>query len=108
MVSLCPIALVNAPAERVWALLSEPASYATWWDADTVSILPAGPAKIGQEITARTVALGRQWPVRITVEGVNADHRTIDLTTRLPFGITVHNHITVTPAGDRVCRVSFG
>jgi ligand-binding SRPBCC domain-containing protein len=107
-ISVCPIAVVQAPAERVWALLSQPASYALWWDAETRTITPSGPAQPGQNITAQTRALGRQWPVRIAVNAVDAARRAIDLTTRLPFGITVYNHITVQPMEDSASRVSFG
>ena len=107
-VSVCPIAVVKTPAERVWTLLSTPASYAQWWDAETLAITPAGPAQPGQTMTAQTQALGRPWPVRITVNAVDATRRAIDLTTRLPFGITVYNHITVAAIDSRASRVSFG
>jgi uncharacterized protein YndB with AHSA1/START domain len=107
-VSVCPIAVVQASAERVWALLSEPASYALWWDAETLAIAPAGLAQRGQTITAQTRVLGRRWPVLIKVNAVDPARRAIDLTTRLPFGITVYNHITVVPIDSRASRVSFG
>jgi ligand-binding SRPBCC domain-containing protein len=99
---------VRAPAEKVWALLSEPASYALWWEAETRTIVPAGPARPGQQITAQTRALGKRWDVHITVEAVDAARRAIDLTTRLPFGITVRNHITASALEGGACRVSFG
>jgi ligand-binding SRPBCC domain-containing protein len=107
-ISVCPIAVVQAPADRVWRLLSEPASYAVWWDAMTKSIVPAGPAQPGQRIDAETTAFGLRWPVNITVEAVDAARRQIDLTTRLPLGITVYNHITVVPVEGGASRVSFG
>ena len=107
--STCPMAVVQAPAERVWDLLSEPANYALWWDPQTRAIAPAGPAQPGQRIEAETTALGRQWNVlNITVEDIDHTRRVIDLTTRLPFGITVHNHITCVPLDATTCRVSFG
>ena len=106
--STCPIALVHAPAERVWDLLSEPANYAQWWDAQARAITPAGSAQPGQRIEAETTALGRQWNVNITVEHIDHAQRVIDLTTRLPFGITVHNHITCVPLDATTCRLSFG
>jgi len=107
--STCPIAVVHAPAERVWDLLSEPANYDQWWDAQTRSIIPEGPAQPGQRIEAETTALGRQWNVvNITVEHIDHAQRVIDLTTRLPFGITVHNHITSVPLDATTCRLSFG
>jgi len=106
--STCPIAVVHAPAERVWDLLSEPANYAQWWEAQTRGITPAGSAQLGQRIDAQTTAIGRQWNVNITVEHIDHARRVIDLTTRLPFGITVHNHITCVPLDATTCRVSFG
>jgi hypothetical protein len=107
-VSACPIATVDAAAAQVWRLLADPANYSRWWDATTDSIVPAGPAASGQIIDAHTRALGRKWPVRVDVEGVDKEHRQLQLTTRLPFGITVHNQITCTPLDSTHCRVVFG
>jgi hypothetical protein len=107
-VYVCPIALVNAPAERVWRLLSDPASYALWWDAETRSIFPEGRARRGQKIYAQSKELGRRWDVHINVGMVDEDRRQIDLTTRLPLGITVYNHISCLPLDNESCRVSFG
>jgi ligand-binding SRPBCC domain-containing protein len=85
--STCPIAVVHAPAERVWNLLSEPANYAHWWDAQTRAITRAGSAQPGQRIEAQTPALGRQWNVNITVEHIDHARRVIDLTARLPLAL---------------------
>lgn len=107
-VSVCPTASVNASAEQVWRLLSDPARYSLWWDATTQSILPAGPATPGQLIHAHSQALGKKWAVRIKVEAVEHGQRQLKLTTMLPFGITVYNQITCTPIDSEHCRVVFG
>ena len=107
-VSICPIAIVNTPTERVWKFLSEPGNYALWWDAETYSIVPEDHARLGQQIHAQATELSRQWNVNITVEMVDEARHQIDLNTRLPFGITVHNHITCIPIDNTSCRVSFG
>ena len=107
-ISTCPIATVDAPVEQVWQLLADPRNYGLWWDAETCSIEPAGPATSGQRISARTRALGKYWHVRITVASIDPDKRTLDLTTQLPFGITVHNHIVCGTLDSQHCRVSFG
>ena len=106
--NVCPITTVNAPVERVWAFLSEPANYALWWDAQTRLILPEGHAQAGQKIHAQSKALGRLWDVSILVNGVDDSKRQIELTTVLPFGITVHNHISCTPIDHTNSRVIFG
>jgi ligand-binding SRPBCC domain-containing protein len=107
-INVCPLATIRAPVERVWSFLSEPTNYALWWDAQTRSIVPEGPASPGQKIYAQTTALAKHWTVTITVKDVDEAKRQIHLTTVLPFGITVHNHITCLPLDPAHCRVSFG
>ena len=107
-ISTCPIATVEAPAEQVWQLLADPLNYGLWWNAETRSIEPSGPAKAGQRISARTRALGKDWNVQITVASIDPDKRALDLTTQLPFGITVHNHLVCWKLDNQRCRVSFG
>ena len=104
----CPIATVNAPIEQVWSLLSEPDSYALWWDAQTRAIDPPGPAQPGQVIHAQAKALGKRWGVTITVNAVYASRHLLDLTSRLPLGITVDNHITCTLVDSGATRLAFG
>ena len=126
-ISVCPLATISAPVERVWSLFSEPASYDLWWDAQThwiflseptnyapgwgaqaQSTVPEGPASPGQKIYAQTTALGKQWTVMVIVEDVDEANRQIHLTTVLPWGITAHNHIACLPLDPVHCRVSFG
>ncbi|MGE5327166.1 MAG: SRPBCC family protein [Deltaproteobacteria bacterium] len=110
-ISTCPIATVEAPVEQVWQLLADPRNYGLWWDAETCwsfRIDPPGPAKSGQRICAQTRALGKNWHVQITVTSIDPDKRALDMTTRLPFGITVYNHIVCGMLDNQHCRVSFG
>jgi hypothetical protein len=103
-VSVCPMAIINAPMERVWPFLSQPANYALWWDAQTCSIVPAGPAQAGQKIHGKTRGLN----INVSVNSVNESNHQLHLTSMLPFGITVRNHITCTPLENGACRVTFG
>ena len=107
-VSVCPIARVNAPADRVWSFLSEPVNYAFWWDAEAREIEPTGRARSGQKIHAQSVALGIRWNVNVLVEGIEEARHLIHLKTSLPLGITVYNHITCTEVDASTCQVSFG
>lgn len=107
--SVCPAGAVKASAETVWGLLSDPTTYTDWTDAVVDRVLPEGRAQPGQHVEAHTrVVLGFTPPVRIEVREVDDLHRTLDLTTALPFGITVLNHITVKPLDAGSCWVSFG
>ena len=107
-ISTCPTATVEAHVEQVWQLLADPSNYGLWWEAETRSIEPAGPAKPGQRITAGTTALGKDWNFQITVESIDPQKHALELTTRMPCGITVHNHIVCAALDDGHCRVSFG
>ena len=106
--SVCPTDIVQAPAERVWALLADPAQFDLWWDAHTVAITPPGPAQPGQQVEAVTHGLGRDWPVHFTVNAVDAAHHSLDLVTDLPLGIHMHNHLTVLPIDAGSSRLTFG
>lgn len=106
--NVCPIATINAPLERLWSFLSEPKNYALWWDAKTISIMPAGHASPGQKIQAQSMELGKRWNVDILVEGLDEQRHQIHLKTMLPLGITVFNHITCTPINNSATQVSFG
>ena len=107
-ISVCPIATVDAPAETVWSLLSNPSAYASWWEAVTDSITPAGLAHPGQIVRAHSRALGMNWKVRVEVDGIDFDNRELNLTTHLPPGITIRNHIVVRVVDEHRCMVSFG
>ena len=48
--TVCPVAVVAAPVESVWELLTEPALRDEWWDARTARVLPEGKASPGQVI----------------------------------------------------------
>ncbi|HEU5200562.1 MAG TPA: SRPBCC family protein [Ktedonobacterales bacterium] len=107
-VSVCPSAVVAAPAEVVWSLLMRPETYDLWADAHIERVTPEGPAVPGQVISASSPAFGKRWDVRLEIGQINAEKRQIDVTTTLPLGIQVHNHITCAPLDERSCRLQFG
>lgn len=107
-VSVCPIAIVAATLEDVWALLVNPSSYDVWWDAQTDAIVPEGPAQPAQTLYAHTHGLGRRWHVTTVVEHLDAPRHRIQLTTTLPFGIVAHNQLVCTAIDGVTTRVQFG
>ncbi len=104
----CPVATIDAPAEKVWSLLDTPENFSRWWDAETCEIIPEGPAQAGQKIIAETAEFGRNWKLCVQVNGIDEIGRQLDLTTSFPFGITMRNHFTCSPVGEKQCFVSFG
>jgi len=103
-IGTCPIATINAPVERVWELLSEPANYDLWWDAKTQSIFPEGRAHAGQGVHAKAGGFN----IFLTVDAVDESKHIIDFTTKFPFGITGFNHLTCTALSNSATQVSFG
>ncbi|MGN6814000.1 MAG: SRPBCC family protein [Thermomicrobiales bacterium] len=106
--NVCPAVVVNAPVERVWALLADPARFDDWWDAQTVRVTPPGPAQAGQVIYGRSQALGRWWDVRAEIIRVDAARHRLVLHTTLPLGLALDNQITCAPLDDGATRVQFG
>jgi hypothetical protein len=101
IVSACPVAVVRAPAEAVWALLSNPAGYGAIWGIHIRRVVPPGPATAGQVIEA--------WPaLRATVEAVDAARYQIRFRARLPLGLGGLEAITCTPLDAASCRVAYG
>ncbi len=107
-VETCPADLVNAPIDKVWALLAHPSEYDRWWDAHTNRIDPEGPVSPGQTISAWAMGLGRRWMVSLQIEAVVPEKYQIRLRSKLPLGIIGVNQITCTAIGPSSCRVQFG
>jgi Polyketide cyclase / dehydrase and lipid transport len=105
-VAVCPVALVDAPPDRVWQLLT--AGYETWADARVEEVQPPGPAAPGQRIRLSTSALGRWYGVLIEVLDVDAERRRLRLAVHLPFRIEEIGLFAVDPAPGGRSRTSFG
>jgi hypothetical protein len=105
--NVCPAATSKAPPNRFWRVLTEVDRYGDWVDARFVSADPDGPARPGQKLYFDAPALGRAWPVRIDLVGLDPGHRWIDMVAYLPFGIENHEHLTLTDTPDGGTLVRF-
>jgi uncharacterized protein YndB with AHSA1/START domain len=107
-VSVCPSAVVEAPPERVWELLTRPEGFHLWTDAALVAAEPPGEAHAGQELHLVTRALGWTFAVAISVREVDAERRRLRFAVRLPFGVVNDQVTTIADAGDGKSLVRFG
>ncbi|MGH9612924.1 MAG: SRPBCC family protein [Bryobacteraceae bacterium] len=105
---LCPSAVTDVSALRVWALLKNPARYDAWMDARTVAVEPPGEAIEGQIIEMRSRAAGLWWPLTLTVTLVDPARFAIGFSGRFPAGITMRNRIECAPISPNSCRVQYG
>jgi len=106
--NLCPAAVVEAPIEIVWDLLSHLGRYGEWVDVQVQRVEPEGPAVVGQTLTATTSAFGRTWSVSITVEAVKSERHQLGMHVLLPLGLQMYEYLSCTPVTENSCRVQFG
>lgn len=107
-ISVCPSALVEAPVERVWGLLTSPELFDTWVDGTLVSAEPAGPTRPGQRLRFGTSAFGRRLQVTIDVLEIDREKHLMHLLVDLPFGLVNDETLTLAPAGEGRTLVRFG
>lgn len=107
MLSACPAATVAAPIEIVWDLLTTPAGYETWVNAQVERVAPTGPACAGQEVVLRGRAAGRPWTMRVTIERVDAEAGTFAFRAELPLGVRLKERISCAAVAGGT-RVQFG
>lgn len=108
-VSVCPMDVVAAPLEEVWAILMDSASYGEWSDLEHPTITPPGPTAPGQVLESSTSELGLTFRARLVVREVDAvQHRVgfdVDL---IPLGIHNAASITATRVDGQTTRVAYG
>lgn len=105
---MCPSAAIESPVARVWDLLTSPQGFDSWVDATVLAAEPPGHAQAGQRLRLATSALGRTFPVAISVLEVDADRRRLRLLVDLPFGLRNDETITLAPAGEGQTVARFG
>src|SRR5258708_33300300 len=85
----CPTALVNAPIDVVWKLLTEPAGWTEFFDIRITRVDPPGPAVVGQRIHGESGPRFLRLVVTLEYTEIDAVRRRIGLNVRVRRGITV-------------------
>ena len=99
----CPTEVVRTPAERVWHLLTTPAEIARWSEARLLWI-PTRPLQAGDRLVFGP-GIGGADAVMNVLEMEPPQRLVLDIA--LPFGITNHETIVVTPMSASECRVTY-
>ena len=98
---VCPTDVLHAPAERIWHLLTDPRKLAPWTGTTLVEG-PARPLSAGDHLVLRAGVL------RITFDVLDTrPPRELTLDVELPFGVTNHEQIQITPIDAHSSRVTF-
>src|SRR6476661_8047286 len=98
---VCPTDVLLAPVARIWQLLTEAHKLAQW-TGTKLAEGPAGPMSVGDHLVVRARRL------RITVDVLEMrPSRELTLDIGLPFGVTNHEQIQITPIDAHSSRVTF-
>ena len=102
----CPTAIVEAPIEIVWGLLTNFAGWGSFYNVRVLSVEPPGPAVVGQKMRAES---GPRWlHLEITFEFTRIEvHRKLEMDIRFPFGISVREDLDCVAIDDGRCRVNY-
>ena len=103
-IQTCPTALVQAPAGRVWHVLTTPSELQRWTGLKIVKGTDR-PLATGDQIVFRA-RLGAFLEVRFQVMDLEPLRR-LALEVQLPFGIVNHEVVVIIPESNRACRVTY-
>ena len=104
---VCPADTIAAPPDTVWRLLTNPKTYDTWADARVERVEPPGLAQPGQVVQMSSGAFGLRFKIRFDVERVDGTGHDLEFRAQFPFGIRMHEHISVRPV-EGGSRVQYG
>ena len=103
----CPTAIVDAPIELVWSLLTNPAGWGKFFDLRVTAVNPSGPAIGGQILEADTGP--RFFPLKLRFEIVDIDAARYDLRIDgiLPLGLRIREDLQCRALDKGSCRVTY-
>jgi hypothetical protein len=103
----CPTAVVDAPVEVVWSLLTDPAHWGDFYDVRAVVVDPPGPASVGQVVSARSGPRGLGLGVSFRFTLIDPVRFRFCLEARLPMGMTVAEDMNCMAIDADHCRVAY-
>lgn len=105
--SSCPSEVVNAPIELVWALLTEPAGWGSFFDVGSLRVEPQGPARVGQVVRGKSGPRVFRLGVSFEFTEVDAANHRLGIDVELPFDIKVREDLDCAYSSVGSCRVNY-
>ena len=103
----CPTAIIEAPVDRVWTLLTAPAGWGDVFDMRLLGVDPPGPAAVGQVICGETGLEILHLKLAFRMLEIDPERHRLRMSVDLPFGLVVDEEIGCTPLDHRRCRVAY-
>ena len=103
----CPTAIVDAPIELVWSLLTNPAGWGEFFDLRVTAVIPPGPAAIGQIVEAITGTRFLPLKLRFEIVDIDAANHDLRIDGALPFGLRIREDMTCRSLDKASCRVTY-
>lgn len=102
----CPTDIVDAPAARLWGLVSDPEALVRW-SGSKLRVGPSHPPPLqsGDRLVLGA-GMGGLFRVRMDILEVDAPTK-LRVDIRLPLGVVNHETLVITAISPSSCRVSF-
>ena len=103
----CPTAIVTAPIECVWSLLTNPAGWGAFFDLRVTAVIPPGPAAVGQILKADTGPRFFPFKLRFEIVDIDATLHDLRIDGTLPLGLRIREVMQCRPLDTASCRVTY-
>ena len=104
----CPTAIVKAPIEVVWQLLTEPSRWDEFFDVRRVTVTPPGSASVGQVVRAESGPRLLRLKISFQFLEIEQSRHRLLINVDLPLGIIVREDLNCMPFEEDQCRVNYG
>ncbi|HEY4941631.1 MAG TPA: SRPBCC family protein [Rhizomicrobium sp.] len=104
---VCPTALVDAPVDVVWSLLTQPAGWGSFYDLRVTQVTPPGPAAAGQIVRCEAGPRFLHLKIEMRLDEIDTAGHRLRMQVTFPFGLTVREDMNCIAVGERQCRVNY-
>jgi hypothetical protein len=106
--NVCPAAIVAAPVEKIWALLTDSQCLGAWADVEIDHVDPPGPVIPGQMIYLISKEFGYKWHLTFKIAMIDHEKHQLHMHVTLPLGMHLEEYLSCTPIDATSCRVQYG
>jgi hypothetical protein len=103
----CPTAVVEAPIEVVWNLVTHFEGWGDFYDCRVISVEPPGAAVVGQRMIGEAGPRFLHLKAVLEFKRIDESKHEVEIDGQLPLGLMVHEDMDMIPLGPERCRVNY-